>query len=58
MKKDLLVLSASSDLERLQAENALLRDAFGRLQQGLCAFDGQDRLLLANGCPGLRAMSP
>lgn len=48
MKKDRLELPAPSDLERLKAENALLRDAFGRLPQGLCAFDGQDRLLLAN----------
>jgi diguanylate cyclase (GGDEF)-like protein len=48
MKRHLLELSAPSEFERLQAENALLRDALGRLPQGLCAFDGQDRLLLAN----------
>ncbi|EAZ99445.1 diguanylate cyclase domain-containing protein [Marinobacter sp. ELB17] len=48
MKKDRLVLSAPSDIERLKAENALLRDVFGRLPQGFCAFDGKDRLLLAN----------
>ncbi|MGV8844150.1 MAG: putative bifunctional diguanylate cyclase/phosphodiesterase [Pseudomonas sp.] len=42
------MFSAPSDLERLQAENALLRDAFERLPQGLCVFDGQDRLLVAN----------
>lgn len=48
MKKDLVLLSDPSDLERLRAENALLHDAFESLPQGLCAFDEQDRLLLAN----------
>jgi diguanylate cyclase (GGDEF)-like protein len=36
------------EIEQLHLENALLRDAFESLPQGLCAFDGQDRLLLAN----------
>jgi diguanylate cyclase (GGDEF)-like protein len=48
MKQDRSVLPTPSDVECLQAENALLRDALGRLPQGLGAFDGQDRLLLAN----------
>jgi diguanylate cyclase (GGDEF)-like protein len=34
--------------EELQQENELLRDAVERLPHGLCAFDGQDRLVLAN----------
>lgn len=50
MKSDRLVLPTPSNLKHLQAETALLRDALGRLPQGACAFDGQDRLLLANAC--------
>lgn len=37
-----------AELDRLRAENALLRDALERLPHGMCAFDGQDRLVLAN----------
>jgi len=40
--------SDANDLLRLRAENILLRDAIERLPYGMCAFDGQDRLVLAN----------
>ncbi len=33
---------------RLQAENVLLREALERLPYGMCAFDGRDRLVMAN----------
>ncbi len=33
---------------RLQAEHELLRDAIERMPHGICAFDGDDRLVLAN----------
>jgi len=48
MKEYPLALSACSELECLKAENALLSDALRLLPHGMCAFDGQDRLLLSN----------
>lgn len=48
MTSRLSKLPAPLEIGQLQVENALLRDAFDSLPQGLCAFDGQDRLLLAN----------
>ena len=38
----------STELARLLAENAMLRDALERLPHGMSAFDGADRLVLAN----------
>jgi len=44
-----------ADVNTLEAQNAalrceldLLRDALERMPHGMCAFDGQDRLVLAN----------
>ncbi len=39
----------AAELAALRDEHALLREAFERLPQGVSFFDGQDRLLLANG---------
>jgi len=36
------------ELARLRSELDLLRDALERMPHGMCAFDGQDRLVLAN----------
>jgi len=40
--------SPAEELLRLRDENVLLRDALERLPYGMCAFDGRDRLVLAN----------
>ena len=59
------VAEAPSTVDALRAQNAelrseleLLREALERMPHGMCAFDGQDRLLLANAHYGISGHCP